>query len=200
MNNPGIVVHAAGDLRVQEMGEPRPAADEAVVEIAYGGVCGSDLHYWQHGAAGASILREPMVLGHEVSGTVVAPAADGTGPGAGVRVAAHPLTPQGDGGTPWPRHRPNLAPASTYLGSAMHLPHTQGAFARRVASAIASGSEFVSPTTWAEWTEAVKAKTGRKGKGLFMPLRKALTGRERGPEMADFLPLMQALPRARAGA
>ncbi|MBP8919235.1 MAG: alcohol dehydrogenase catalytic domain-containing protein [Micropruina sp.] len=133
VNNPGIVVHAAGDLRVQEMGEPRPAADEAVVEIAYGGVCGSDLHYWQHGAAGASILREPMVLGHEVSGTVVAPAADGTGPGAGVRVAAHPLTPQGDGGTPWPRHRPNLAPASTYLGSAMHLPHTQGAFARRVA-------------------------------------------------------------------
>ena len=57
-----------------------------------------------------------------------------------------------------------------------------------------------SPTTWAEWTEAVKSKTGRKGKGLFMPLRKALTGRERGPEMADFLPLMQALPRARAGA
>jgi glutamyl-tRNA synthetase len=56
------------------------------------------------------------------------------------------------------------------------------------------------PTTWSEWTEAVKAKTGRKGKGLFMPLRKALTGRERGPEMADFLPLMRALPRARPGA
>jgi glutamyl-tRNA synthetase len=56
------------------------------------------------------------------------------------------------------------------------------------------------PKTWSEWTEAVKAKTGRKGKGLFMPLRKALTGRERGPEMADFLPLMRALPRARPGA
>ncbi|MBE3637851.1 glutamate--tRNA ligase [Mangrovicoccus algicola] len=50
-------------------------------------------------------------------------------------------------------------------------------------------------TTWGAWTAAVKEKTGRKGKGLFMPLRKALTGRARGPEMAQFLPLMQALPR-----
>ncbi len=133
MDNPGVVVHAAGDLRVQEMGEPRPAADEAVVEIAFGGICGSDLHYWQHGAAGASILREPMVLGHEISGTVVVAAADGGGPVAGTRVVAHPLTPRGDGETPWPQDRPNLAPASTYLGSAMHHPHTQGAFARRVA-------------------------------------------------------------------
>lgn len=133
MENPGVVVHAAHDMRVEELGEPRPAADEAIVEIAYGGVCGSDLHYWQHGAAGASILREPMILGHEVSGTVVQAAADGTGPAAGTRVAAHPLTPRGDGSTPWPADRPNLAPASTYLGSAMHLPHTQGAFARRVA-------------------------------------------------------------------
>ncbi len=50
-------------------------------------------------------------------------------------------------------------------------------------------------TTWKSWTDAVKAETGRKGKGLFMPLRKALTGRARGPEMADFLPLMRALPK-----
>ncbi|MGB4779311.1 alcohol dehydrogenase catalytic domain-containing protein, partial [Microbacterium sp.] len=129
VSNPGVVVHAAGDLRVQEMGEPAPASGEAVVEVAYGGICGSDLHYWQHGAAGASILREPMILGHEMVGTVIAAAADGTGPSAGTRVGIHPLTPHGDGVTPWPADRPNLAPASTYLGSAMHLPHTQGGFA-----------------------------------------------------------------------
>lgn len=133
MLNPAVVAHAAHDLRVEDLGEPQPAPDEAIIEVAYGGVCGSDLHYWQHGAAGASILREPMVLGHEVSGTVVAAAADGTGPAVGTRVVPHPLTPRGDGETPWPEDRPNLAPASTYLGSAMHLPHTQGAFARRVA-------------------------------------------------------------------
>ncbi|WCM55082.1 zinc-binding dehydrogenase [Microbacterium sp. EF45047] len=133
MDNPGVVAYAANDLRIEDVGEPRPAPDEAIVEIAYGGVCGSDLHYWMRGAAGASILREPMILGHEASGVVVSPAADGTGPDAGTPVAVHPLTARGDGVTPWPEDRPNLAPASTYLGSAMHLPHTQGAFARRVA-------------------------------------------------------------------
>lgn len=45
-------------------------------------------------------------------------------------------------------------------------------------------------TTWKSWTQAVKAETGRKGKGLFMPLRVALTGRSHGPELAAFLPIL----------
>jgi glutamyl-tRNA synthetase len=48
--------------------------------------------------------------------------------------------------------------------------------------------------TWANWTNAVKQASGRKGKGLFMPLRKAVTGREKGPEMADVMRLMQKKP------
>ncbi len=48
--------------------------------------------------------------------------------------------------------------------------------------------------TWGEWTSAVKEATGRKGKGLFMPLRQAVTGRQRGPEMADVMPLLQVKP------
>ncbi|WP_411892473.1 glutamate--tRNA ligase [Yoonia sp. SDW83-1] len=48
--------------------------------------------------------------------------------------------------------------------------------------------------TWGSWTAAVKEATGRKGKQLFMPLRKAVTGRERGPEMADVMPLLQTKP------
>ncbi len=51
------------------------------------------------------------------------------------------------------------------------------------------------PETWGAWTTAVKEATGRKGKGLFMPLRKAVTGRERGPEMADVMPLLQVRPK-----
>ena len=47
--------------------------------------------------------------------------------------------------------------------------------------------------SWSNWTSAVKEATGRKGRGLFMPLRKALTGRERGPEMAALMPLMQVV-------
>ncbi|MBY6202761.1 glutamate--tRNA ligase [Maritalea mobilis] len=49
-------------------------------------------------------------------------------------------------------------------------------------------------TTWSNWTTAVKEATGRKGKGLFMPLRKAVTGLERGPEMADVMRLLQKKP------
>jgi glutamyl-tRNA synthetase len=45
-------------------------------------------------------------------------------------------------------------------------------------------------TTWKAWTEAVKTATGRKGKGLFMPLRLALTGLDHGPELAALLPLI----------
>jgi glutamyl-tRNA synthetase len=48
--------------------------------------------------------------------------------------------------------------------------------------------------TWGEWTAAVKEATGRKGKGLFMPLRRALTGRDTGPEMADVMPLLAKRP------
>jgi glutamyl-tRNA synthetase len=49
--------------------------------------------------------------------------------------------------------------------------------------------------TWSSWTAAVKQATGRKGRGLFMPLRKAVTGRSKGPEMAEVLPLLQVAPK-----
>ena len=52
-----------------------------------------------------------------------------------------------------------------------------------------------SHATWGEWTATVKAATGRKGKDLFRPLRRALTGRDAGPEMADVMPLLQKPPQ-----
>jgi glutamyl-tRNA synthetase len=52
-------------------------------------------------------------------------------------------------------------------------------------------------TTWKIWTGAVKEATGRKGKGLFMPLRLALTGQAHGPDMASTMPLLQVI-KARA--
>ena len=44
--------------------------------------------------------------------------------------------------------------------------------------------------SWSEWTQALKQSTGRKGRGLFMPLRQALTGQAHGPEMQHLLPLI----------
>ncbi|SNT09695.1 L-idonate 5-dehydrogenase [Rhodococcoides kyotonense] len=125
----GVIAHAADDLRVEQVPVRLPSADEAVVEIAFGGICGSDLHYWTHGAAGESILKAPMLLGHEVVGTVTSAAADGSGPVAGTRVAVHPATPAA-GEARYPEDRPNLSPGCTYLGSAARFPHTEGAFAK----------------------------------------------------------------------
>jgi glutamyl-tRNA synthetase len=60
---------------------------------------------------------------------------------------------------------------------------------------LATAAELLPPepwgeTTWQQWTTALKERTGRKGKALFLPLRKALTGMEKGPELAHFLPLI----------
>ncbi|MBG6239267.1 threonine dehydrogenase-like Zn-dependent dehydrogenase [Mycetocola sp. CAN_C7] len=131
-STPAVVAHAAGDLRIDEIAVRPPTTGEALVEIAFGGICGSDLHYWTHGAAGESILRAPMILGHEVVGTVVAAAEDGSGPAVGTRVAVHPATPGDGDGSRYPADRPNLSPGCTYLGSAARFPHTDGAFARFV--------------------------------------------------------------------
>lgn len=54
-----VVVHGQHDLRVEQRSLPDPAADEAVIEVAYGGICGSDLHYWRHAAAGESTCGHP---------------------------------------------------------------------------------------------------------------------------------------------
>ncbi|QFR97563.1 alcohol dehydrogenase catalytic domain-containing protein [Streptomyces tsukubensis] len=114
------------------MSPPEAGPGEAVVAVAYGGVCGSDLHYWLHGGVGDFSLREPMVLGHEVVGTVVAYGEGAGGPAPGTPVAVHPATPCGvcpeclDG-------RRNVCRDTLYLGSAARFPHVQGGFAARIA-------------------------------------------------------------------
>lgn len=127
----GCVIHGRGDLRVEELPVPLPGPGQALVAVRYGGVCGSDLHYWRHGGVGDFRLREPMLLGHEVVGTVVAYGEGASGPLAGTAVAVHPATPCGrcpecvDG-------RRNVCRDTRYLGSAARFPHVQGGFAARV--------------------------------------------------------------------
>ncbi|MEU1258922.1 L-idonate 5-dehydrogenase [Streptomyces chartreusis] len=127
----GCVIHGQGDLRVEELPVPLPGPGQALVAVRYGGVCGSDLHYWRHGGVGDFRLGEPMLLGHEVVGTVVAYGDGASGPLAGTAVAVHPATPCGrcpecvDG-------RRNVCRDTRYLGSAARFPHVQGGFAARV--------------------------------------------------------------------
>lgn len=124
-----VVVHGAGDLRVDDLPDPTPAADEVLVAMEWGGVCGSDLAYWRHGRSGTAVLRHPLVLGHEVAGRIVATGADVRGLEVGRPVTFQPAQLVGDGVMP-PRlaGRTNLYPAVRYFGSAAFDPHTDGGF------------------------------------------------------------------------
>ena len=64
------VLHAAKDLRIEAVAAAPLGAREVEVRIEAGGICGSDLHYYFHGGFGTVRLKEPMILGHEIAGTV----------------------------------------------------------------------------------------------------------------------------------
>lgn len=125
------VVHGAGDLRVDEAEGPAPGPGRIAVDVAYGGICGSDLHYYHEGRVGDFQVREPMVLGHEVSGRVAETGDGVAGPPPGTPVAIHPATPCGECPECRAGHR-NVCRDTRYLGSAARLPHVQGGFAQRV--------------------------------------------------------------------
>ncbi|GBQ82436.1 zinc-dependent alcohol dehydrogenase [Gluconacetobacter johannae DSM 13595] len=138
-----LVIHGAGDLRLDSMALPPPGPDEVSVRIAWGGICGSDMHYLHHGGVGASVLREPMVLGHEVSGVVLSCGANVTGFQAGDPVAIHPARPCGT----CPECRRglhNLCRNMRFFGSAAYLPHTHGGF-RRIMTVAASQLHHLPP-------------------------------------------------------
>ena len=123
-----IVIHAAKDLRVEDLADGEPGPGEVKVRVARGGICGSDLHYYNHGGFGAVRLKHPMILGHEVSGIVESLGANVEGLSEGDLVAISPSRPCGacryclDG---LPNHCLNMR----FYGSAMPMPHIQGAFA-----------------------------------------------------------------------
>ncbi|WP_027929133.1 L-idonate 5-dehydrogenase [Amycolatopsis thermoflava] len=125
------VVHGAGDLRVENRAPAEPGEGEIAVDVSFGGICGSDLHYYHRGAVGDFHVREPLVLGHEVVGHVAALGSDVDGPAGGTPVAVHPATPCDDCPECTGNHR-NVCADTRYLGSAARLPHVHGGFAQRI--------------------------------------------------------------------
>src|ERR1700754_830689 len=85
-----LVIHAPGDLRVEDVPTPEILPHQLMVRVRCGGICGSDLHYYNHGGFGTVRIQEPMVLGHEVSGVVEAVGTEVTRFAAGDRVAISP--------------------------------------------------------------------------------------------------------------
>jgi L-iditol 2-dehydrogenase len=82
-----------GDVALVEREKPRPAAGEVLVEVGSVGVCGSDVHYYEHGRIGPYVVREPLVLGHEAGGVVAEVGPGVTGLEVGQRVSVEPGVP-----------------------------------------------------------------------------------------------------------
>lgn len=132
-----IVIHKAKDLRIEESAVAAPARGEVQVRMAAGGICGSDLHYYNHGGIGTAIkVKEPMILGHEVSGHICELGEGVEGLAVGDLVAVSPSRPCGNCQF---CHKGEMMHCENmrFYGSAMPFPHIQGAF-REVMNADAS--------------------------------------------------------------
>lgn len=123
-----IIVHGAKDLRIEETAVEVPGPGQVQIKMAVGGICGSDLHYYNHGGIGETIrLKEPMILGHEVSGHISALGEGVTGLNIGDLVAVSPSRP--DYTCQYcQKGLHNHCENMRFYGSAMPFPHIQGAF------------------------------------------------------------------------
>jgi L-idonate 5-dehydrogenase len=121
------VIHAPRDLRIDDIANPTTGAGEVMVRIRAGGICGSDLHYYQDGGFGTVRIQEPMILGHEMAGEITEVGAGVAGLAVGDPVAVNPSRPCGhcrycQEGVP--QHCLDMR----FYGSAMRMPHMQGGF------------------------------------------------------------------------
>ncbi len=123
-------IYGAHDLRLEDAGVAELGATDVELRLGAGGICGSDLHYYQHGRVGAFVMREPLIPGHEASGVVARIGVKVTRVKVGEKVAINPSHACGQcnyclGG------RFNLCRNMRFLGSASVFPHVQGMFSER---------------------------------------------------------------------
>jgi L-iditol 2-dehydrogenase len=121
------VLRATRDLAIQERAVPTPAHDEVVIRVASVGVCGSDVHYFREGRIGDFVVEQPLVLGHEASGTIVALGCDVRADRIGERVSIEPQRPCRTCEY-CKRGRYNLCPSIAFYAT----PPIDGAFAEYV--------------------------------------------------------------------
>ncbi|MBO0142772.1 L-idonate 5-dehydrogenase [Agrobacterium sp. Ap1] len=122
-----VRLYGKQDLHVETQECPEPGPGEVRLKMARGGICGSDLHYFQDGGFGPVRVREPIISGHEASGYIEAVGPGVTGLAPGTLVAVNPSQPCGHChycGIGQPIHCLEMK----FMGSAMRLPHEQGMF------------------------------------------------------------------------
>ena len=123
-------IHGARDLRLEPDETAPLAPHEVELRLGAAGICGSDLHYFQHGRVGAFVIREPLIPGHEASGVVLRTGVAVASVAPGMKVAINPSHPCGR--CDYCRAgRANLCRNMRFLGSASVYPHVQGMFRER---------------------------------------------------------------------
>ncbi len=127
MKNQAAVLYAVHDVRLEERPMPDVGPDDAMVEVKAVGVCGSDVHYYEHGRIGTYVVRQPLILGHESAGVIVAVGANVNQNRIGERVAIEPGIPDGVCEQCRTGHY-NLCPNVRFFGT----PPIDGAFANYV--------------------------------------------------------------------
>ncbi|MEP6943632.1 MAG: L-idonate 5-dehydrogenase [Betaproteobacteria bacterium] len=120
-------IHAKEDLRIEDAAEPPIAPGQVLIRLGAGGICGSDLHYYFEGRNGSFVVREPLIPGHEASGTVAKIGPGVTRVKVGDKIAVSPS--HACGHCDYCREgREHLCRNMRFLGSASLYPHVQGMF------------------------------------------------------------------------
>ncbi|WP_373237840.1 L-idonate 5-dehydrogenase, partial [Cohaesibacter celericrescens] len=126
-----VVCYGPKDIRVEETELAAVGATDVLVKVEAGGICGSDLHYYHQGGFGAVRIQQPMILGHEIAGTVIETGSEVSNVSPGDLVAVSPSVPCGE--CEYCRKAMfNHCLDMRFYGSAMRMPHVQGAFSEKI--------------------------------------------------------------------
>jgi L-idonate 5-dehydrogenase len=170
------VIHAPHDLRIDEVAASTMGPDDVTVRIRAGGICGSDLHYFHAGGFGAVRIQQPMILGHEIAGSVTAIGSGVGNVAVGDVVAVNPSLACGMcqyclAGQP--HHCLDMR----FYGSAMRFPHVQGGFREELVCHKSQAVKTAMPAVRAAFAEPLSVCLhAAKQAGPMLGARVLVTG------------------------
>jgi len=127
-----FTLYGPRDLRPEDRPEPEMGPDDVLIDVRRTGICGSDIHYYNHFRIGDFIPQRPLVLGHEFAGKVIEVGKNVTSISVGDRVTAEPSI-ECRQCSACRSGRYNLCTNLKFIGTAATVPHIDGGFSERVA-------------------------------------------------------------------
>ena len=144
-----FILHGQRDIQLGELPTPVAHPGQVLVRVRRVGICGSDVHYFNHGRVGNFVPNRPFALGHEFAGEVVETGEAVSGFSIADRVVIDPSQPCRQCRYCW-NGRYNLCESMRYFGSASCDPHLDGGFAEFVAVPARNAHRMPAAMTWGE--------------------------------------------------